>query len=282
MLTLKLAAEGGAGFLNGFEGGRIGAEFHLDRLEGEAEAAIAQLALQQIERFTAPAEAAEHAHRFGAITLREKGAQGRHDRCGCMAPQGGRADQHRIAAADRFEQFFGRGEFAVDALHTYARARHALGQAIGDGGGVAVGTGVEQRHRQLGAFLGFAPAAVVHHQAAPALGNGGAMARSDGADRQFINAIQHRFHLAHHRCHQAVVEVAPVFLGAAAVGFCPVLGAEVSGKELAAHQQAAAVFESHQATGPAGRGGGQQLEAVPIGPLQLKLPAHHLKGGQRR
>ena len=200
-----------------------------------------------------------------------------------MAPEGGGADQHGVALANGLQQFFCRGEFAVDAFHAHAGAGHTLGQAIGDGRGVAIGAGVEQSHGELGALLGFAPAAVVHHQAAPAFGDRRAVARRDRADRQLIDAIEHRFHLPHHGGHQAVVEVAPVFLGAAAVGLRPGVAAEVSGEELAAHQQTAGLLKRHQTAGPAGRGGGQKLDAVAIRPLQLGLAAHHLQrrqGGQ--
>ena len=75
LLALQLAPQSGAGFLDGLEGRGIGAEFHLDRLKGEAEAAIAQLALEQIEGLTTPAEAAEHPHRLAPITFSEQGAQ---------------------------------------------------------------------------------------------------------------------------------------------------------------------------------------------------------------
>ena len=76
LLVQEGAAQAGAGFFDGFEGGRVGAEFHLDRFKGKAEAAIAQLAFEQIECFTAPAEAAKHPHRFAAIPFGQQGAQG--------------------------------------------------------------------------------------------------------------------------------------------------------------------------------------------------------------
>ena len=69
LFALQLAAQGGAGFLDGFEVGRIGAELHLDRFKGELEAAIAQLALQQIQGFTAPAKAAKDPNRLAAVAL---------------------------------------------------------------------------------------------------------------------------------------------------------------------------------------------------------------------
>ena len=106
------------------------------------------------------------------------------------------------------------------------------------------------------------------------------MARRNRADRQLINAIEHRFHLAHHRCHQAVVEVTPVFLGAAAVGLRPGFAAEMGGEELAAHQQAAGLLKRHQAARPAGCWGGQELDVVTIRPLQFSLAADHLQGRQ--
>ena len=214
----------------------VGAEFHLDRLEGEAKAAIAQLAFEQVEGFTAPAEAPEHPHGLGPVAFGQQGAQGRDDRRGRVAAEGRRADQHGIAAADRLEQVLGRGEFTVDALHPHARASDAAGDRIGDGGRVAIGASEQQRHREAGPLLGFAPAAVLQQQTAPALGDGGAMARRNRADRQVIEPVEHRFHLAGHRRHQAVVEVAAVLFVAAAVGFGPVLATEVGGEELAAHE----------------------------------------------
>ena len=236
MLGLELAAQARARFFAGLERLRVGAEFHLDRLEGEAKAAIAQLAFEQVEGFAAPAEAAEHPHGLGPVAFGQQGAQGGDDRRGRMAPQGGGADQHGIAAADRLEQLVGRGEFTVDALHPHARAGDAAGDRIGDGGRVAIGAGEQQRHREAGPLLGFAPAAVLEQQTAPALGDGGAMARGDRADRQVIEPVEHRFHLAGHGGHQAVVEVAAVLFVAAAVGFGPVLTTQVGGEELATHQ----------------------------------------------
>merc|ERR1712185_222597 len=85
----QLPTKAGADFLELLHLGGVGAEFHPDRLESEAEAAIAELGFQQVHSFTAPAEAAEHANGFVAIAFRQKGAQGRDDRGGCMAAQGG-------------------------------------------------------------------------------------------------------------------------------------------------------------------------------------------------
>ena len=76
LLLLEITPEAGARFLQGAHGGGIGAEFDSDRFEAEAEAAIAQLVLQQIEGFTAPTEAAEHTHRFAAVALCQHCAQG--------------------------------------------------------------------------------------------------------------------------------------------------------------------------------------------------------------
>ena len=282
LLHLQAAAEGGARFLAGFEGGGIGAELHLDRLEGEAEATIPQLAFQQVEGLAAPAEAAEHPHRFGPVAFRQQAAQGRHDRRGGMAPQGGGADQHRITTADRLEQRFRWGELAVDALHAHAGAGHPLGQGIGDGGRVAVGAGEQQRHRQLGPLLRCPPAAVVAEQAAPAFADGGAMAGGDGADRQLVHAVEHHLHLPRHRRHQAVVEVAAVLLGAAAVGLRPGGAAEVGGEELAAHQQAGALLKGHQCPRPAGGGGGVEAEPQAMGQGPAALLLHHIDRRQLR
>ena len=49
-----------------------------------------------------------------------------------MAAEGGRADQDRIAAADRRQQLLRWCEFAVDALHPHAGAGNPLGEGIGD------------------------------------------------------------------------------------------------------------------------------------------------------
>ncbi|MFM9102376.1 MAG: hypothetical protein ACKOPS_14045, partial [Cyanobium sp.] len=76
--------------------------------------------------FAAPAEAAEHAHGLGPIPFGQHGAQGRDDRCGGMASQGGGADQQGITAADRRQQLLRRREFAVDALHPHTGAGDAL------------------------------------------------------------------------------------------------------------------------------------------------------------
>ena len=111
----------------------------------EGKAAIAQLALQQVDRLAAPAEAAEHPHRLVAVPFGQHRAQGRNDRRGGMAPEGGGADQQGIAGADRGDQLVAGGELAVEALHPHAAAGHPLGQGIGDGGGVAVGAGIQQR-----------------------------------------------------------------------------------------------------------------------------------------
>ena len=223
----------GAGFFDRLDSGGIGTELHPDRIEGEAKTAIAQLALQQIQRFAAPAKAAKYAHRLGPISFGQHRAQGRHDRGGGMATEGGRANQQRITAADGLDQLIRRGKFAVDTLHPHTGAGHALGQCVGDGGGVAVGTGVEQGHGEAGAFLGLAPAAVIHQQAAPALGNRRAMARRYAANIQLLQPLDDAFHLAGHRRHQAVVEIAAIFFCAAAVGFCPAFGAEMGREELA-------------------------------------------------
>ena len=64
-----------------------------------------------------------------------------------MAAEGGRADQDRIAAADRRQQLLRWRELAVDALHPHAGAGDPLGEGIGDGGRVAVGAGKQQCHR---------------------------------------------------------------------------------------------------------------------------------------
>ena len=85
----QLAGETGAGFLQLLHPGGIRTELHPDRLEAKAEAAIPQLRFQQVHRLAAPAEAAEHPHGLAAIPLRQQGSQGRDDRCGGMAPQGG-------------------------------------------------------------------------------------------------------------------------------------------------------------------------------------------------
>ena len=278
----QAAAEAGSGFLEGFDRGGIGAELHPDRLKGEREAAVPQLALQQIDRLTAPAEAAEDANGFGAVSFGEHRAEGRDDRRWGMAPQGGGADQQCIATADRLQQFFGGGELAVDALDPDAGAGDPLGEGVGDGGGVAVGAGEEQGHREAGAFLGFTPAAVVHQQAAPAFGDGRAMAGGDAADGELIEAVEYCFHLAGHRRHQAVIEVPPVLLGAAAVGFRPVLAAEVGREELAAHQQARGLLEGHQGTGPARGWRGEQVDRVAVRALDAVLAPHHGQGRERR
>ena len=107
------------------------------------------------------------------------------------------------------------------------------------------------------------------------------MARCNGADRQTLEPLHHRLHLPCHRGHQAVVEVAAIFLRAAAAGFGPGVAAEVGGEELAAHQQAGALLEGHQAIGPAGCGGGQQGDPVAIGAFDAVLTAHHRDRWQR-
>ena len=282
LLGLQLAAQGGARLLERLDAGGIGAELHLDGLEGEAEAPIAQLALQQIEGLPAPAEAAEHAHGLAAVALGQHRAQGRHDRCGRMAAEGGRADQQGIAAADRLDQLLGRGELAIEALHPHAGARHATGQGIGDGGGVAVGAGVQERHRQARAVLALAPAAVVGHQAAPAACDRRPMERRDRADRQVVQLVEHHLHLAGHRRHQAVVEPAAVLLGAAAVGLVVGLGADVGREELAAHQQAGALLKRHQRPRPAGGGRGDQAEAETTGQAAADVLLDDIDGGQGR
>ena len=88
------------------------------------------------------------------------------------------------------------------------------------------------------------------------------MAGGDGADRQLIEPVDDGFHLAGHRCHQAVVEPAAVLLHPAAVALGPGLAAEVGGEELATHQQAGVLLEGDQGAGPAGGGGRQQAEAM--------------------
>ncbi|CAI8352216.1 MAG: Uncharacterised protein [Cyanobium sp. ARS6] len=75
----------------------------------------------------------------------------------------------------------------------------------------------------------------------------------DGADAQFLEALNQQVHLAGHRRHQAVVEMATLLFRAASVGFRPGVRAEVGAEELVAHQESQALFESHQSTGPAGR-----------------------------
>ena len=282
LFGLQLTAQGDARFLQGSQGGWIGAELHPDRLEGEAEAAIAELVLQQVDRLAAPAEAAEHPHRFLAISFRQHRAQGRDDRGGGMAPEGGGADQQGIAGADRGDQLLAGGELAVEALHPHTAAGHPLGQGIGDGGGVAVGAGVQQRDGEAGAALALPPAAVIGQQAAPAGGDRRTMARRDRADRQCIEPVHHRLHLAGHRRHQTVVVVAAILLSAAEIGLGEGLAAEVGGEELAAHQQSRALLEGHQAAGPAGRGHRNQGEAVTAGQLAAHLLLHHIDRGQGR
>ena len=108
------------------------------------------------------------------------------------------------------------------------------------------------------------------------------MAGGDGADGQFIDPVEHGLHLPGHRGHQAVVEVAAVLFGAAAVGLGPVAAAEVGGKELAAHQQAGALLKGHQAPGPTGRGGGVEAEAEAMGQGAAALLLDHIDRGQGR
>ena len=280
LVAEQASAQGHARFLQGAEGGGIGAEAHPDGIEGEGEAAVPQLGLQQIDRLATPAEAAEHPHRFAPIPLRQHGAEGGDDRGGGMAAEGGGADQQGVAAADRLQPLLRLGEFAVEALHPHTAAGHPAGEGIGDGGGVAVGAGVEQGHREAGAPLALPPAAIVGQQAAPAVADRRAMEGGDGANRQVVEAIEHHVHLAGHRGHQAVVEPAAVLLGAAAVGFREGLDAEGGGEELAAHQQAGALLEGHQGAGPAGGGGGKEPQAQGARQGAGDLLLDDLDGGQ--
>ena len=243
MLLLQLAGQGGAGFFAAFQGGGIGAEFHPNRRKGHLETAIGELAFQQVEGLAAPAKAAKYPHRFLAVAGRQQAAQGRNDGGGRMAAEGGGADQHGITIADRLQQGFAAAEFTVEAVYPHPSPGNPLGDGIGDGGRVAIGTGVEHGHRQAGLLLAFPPAAVITQQTAPAFGDGWPMARGDAADRQFLEAIHHCLHLAGHGRHQAVVVIPAVFFRAAAVAFGVGVGAEMGGKETATHQQAAFVIK---------------------------------------
>ena len=108
-----------------------------------------------------------------------------------MTAEGGGANQQGIATLNRLQQRHWLAELAVEAVDAHAGAGNALANGIGDGGGVAVGAGIEQSHFQLRALLGFSPAAVVRQQAAPAVIDGGPIARRD-ADSSFL-AISSRF-----------------------------------------------------------------------------------------
>ena len=106
------------------------------------------------------------------------------------------------------------------------------------------------------------------------------MAGGNGAQVELFDALNHRLHLAGHRCHQAVVEVAAVFFGAAAVGLGEALAAEVGGEELAADQQAACFLEDHQAIGPARGGCRDQAQGVAIGQSAAGFLFDHLNRRQ--
>ena len=66
---MQLATEPGAGFFEGANHRCVGAELHPDGVEREMKSAVTKLVLQQIDRFTAPAKAAKHAHGFTAVSL---------------------------------------------------------------------------------------------------------------------------------------------------------------------------------------------------------------------
>ncbi|CAI8412944.1 MAG: Uncharacterised protein [Cyanobium sp. ARS6] len=106
------------------------------------------------------------------------------------------------------------------------------------------------------------------------------MGRSNRADAQFLQTLNQQVHLAGHRCHQAVVEMATLFFGAASVGFRPGVGAEVSAEELVAHQQPEALFESHQSAWPTGSWCGYQQQAAPVAQFECLLPADHSQRGK--
>ena len=69
LLSMQLATEPGAGFFEGANHRCVGAELHPDGVEREMKSAVTKLVLQQIDRFTAPAKAAKHAHGFTAVSL---------------------------------------------------------------------------------------------------------------------------------------------------------------------------------------------------------------------
>jgi len=154
---------------------------------------------------------------------------------------------------------------------------------------VAVGAGVDAgAYRQAAASLALAPAAVVGPSSCAASRCSPGRGPGDRADRQVLFEPGRRLFSTWraNRRHQAVVEVASVFLAAHPVGLGKRPDARWAAKNFAAHSAGQAAFAQKRHQGPPGSGGGHRIKPHwRPAPLQHALSLDDVIGGsgwQRR